>query len=195
VRSAPSGGRQDVGRRSASSRRYGCEVPIATLISRAAARYLGVGAQTVVRELARVAAREARAGAGARGGAAAGVPAAVPVPGRVARGVFALWVAGLALFVLVVLNIDLFLPDGVATSSFRLVVGLVLLIEAVALLPRQSPFRLLLVARLTAGSLRHPSRLRRTAWKHLIGTGLTLIGFAWVAAGMLNVLRGAIALV
>lgn len=169
-------------------------MPIGSLISRVAARYLGLGAQTVAREFARVAAREARAGVGPRGCSPAGVPVAVPAPGWVAHVAFALWVAGLGLFVLVVLNVDLFLPGDPATSAFRVVVGLVLLIEGVALLPRRSPFRVVLVGRLTAGSLRHPSRLRRTARRHLIGTGLTLIGFAWVAAGMLNVLRGAISL-
>jgi hypothetical protein len=46
--------------------------------------------------------------------------------------VFAFWLAGLALFALVVVNVDLFLPRGVS-SPFRLVVGLVLLIERAGL--------------------------------------------------------------
>jgi len=107
--------------------------------------------------------------------------------------VYVVWLAGLAGSALVVLNVDLFLPRGVS-NVFRLVVGSVLLIEGAGLLVRRSPFRTLLVARLTAGSGQHPSRLRRAAWKNMIGAGLTLLGFAWIAAGMLDLLRGAIAL-
>jgi hypothetical protein len=121
------------------------------------------------------------------------VPVPAPVPGRVARGVFGLWLAGLACFGLVVFNVDLFLPSRVA-DTFRLVVGVVLLIEGVGLLVRRSPLRTAVAARLTAGSLRHPSRMRRAAWKHGVGVGLTLLGFVWVGAGMLDLLRGAIAL-
>ena len=159
---------------------------VATLISRAARHYFGVGAQAVAREVARGAAGKARAGA-----AGSVVAAVVPVPvrGRAARSVFVFWLTGLALFALVVVNVDLFLPRGVS-SPFRLVVGSVLLVEGAGLLVRRLPFRALLIARLTAGSLRHPSRLRRTALKHLIGAGLTLLGFLWVAAGLLDLLRG-----
>ena len=107
---------------------------------------------------------------------------------------FGVWLGGLALFALVVLNVDLFLPRGVS-SAFRLVVGSVLLIEGVGLLLRRLPFRTVLIARLTAASSQHPSRIRRTAWKHLIGAGLTLLGFVWFAAGVLDLLRGALALV
>lgn len=157
---------------------------VATLISRAARHYLGVGAQTVAREVAREAAGKARAGVEGRA-----VRVTVPVRGRLARAVFAFWLAGLALFALVVVNVDLVLPGGVS-SPFRLVVGLVLLIEGAGLLVRRLPFRTVLIARLTAGSLRHPSPLRRAALKHLIGAGLTLLGFVWVAAGLLDLLRG-----
>jgi hypothetical protein len=113
------------------------------------------------------------------------------VPGRVARGLFGLWLAGVTLFALVVLNIDLFLPGG-AVSPFRVVVGTVLLIEGVGLLVRRSPLRSVVVARLTARSLRHPGRMRRAAWKHGVSAGLTLVGFVWIGAGMLDLLRGAI---
>ena len=122
------------------------------------------------------------------------VPVTVPVRGRLARAVFAFWLAGLALFALVVVNVDLVLPGGVS-SPFRLVVGLVLLIEGAGLLVRRLPFRTVLIARLTAGSLRHPSPLRRAALKHLIGAGLTLLGFVWVAAGLLPAARRERALV
>jgi len=159
------------------------------LISRVAVRYLGVGAPIVARELARIAARDARLGAS--GGS---VPSVVSVRGRrFARGVFAVWLAGLALFALVVLNVDLFLP-GAISNAFRLAVGLVLLVEGGFLLLRRLPFRAALVARLTAGSRQHPSRIRRAAWKHAVGVGLTLLGLVWVAAGLLDLLRGAIAL-
>jgi hypothetical protein len=108
------------------------------------------------------------------------------------RGVFVLWLAGLVLLALVVLNVDLLLPRG-ASNVFRVVVGSVLLIEGAGLLVRRSPFRTMVVARLTAGSREHPSRVRRGARKHMIGAGLTLLGFAWIAAGMLDLLRGVIA--
>jgi hypothetical protein len=101
--------------------------------------------------------------------------------------------AGLALFGLVVLNLDLFLPQGIS-NVFRLVVGAVLLTEGAGLLVRRWPFRPLLLARLTARSRQHPSRIRRTAGKHLVGSGLTLLGLAWLAAGLLDLLRGTIAL-
>jgi hypothetical protein len=161
----------------------------ATLISRAASRYLGVSGQTVARELARAAARELR------GGTRDSAPSApsAPAPSRLARGAYVLWLAGLALFALVVVNVDLFLPGGVSTV-FRLLVGSVLLLEGAGLLMRRSPFRTVLVARLTTGAGRHPRRMRRTAWKHIVAGGLTLLGFAWIAAGMLDLLRGAIAL-
>lgn len=164
---------------------------IATLVSRAAARYLGVGPQTVVRQLARALAPEDRSGTSAAGESVANLP--VPVPSRVARGIFDLWLAGLAAFALVVFNVDLFLPGG-AADPFRVVVGLVLLTEGLLLLVRRWPFRTVVVARLTAASSRHPSRIRRAAWKRLTGAGLTLLGFVWIAAGMLDLLRGAIAL-
>lgn len=162
---------------------------VATLISRAAARYLGVGGQTVARELARAAAREFRGGVGESARSASSVPA----HGRLARGVFVVWLAGLALFALVVVNIDLFLPREMS-NVFRLVVGMVLLIEGAGLLVRRWPFRTVLVARLTAGSLQDRSRIRRAAWKHVVSAGLTLLGFAWIAAGVFDLLRGAIAL-
>jgi hypothetical protein len=162
---------------------------VATLISRAVARYLGVSAQTVAREIARAAAREFRGGVGE---SARSVPS-VPAHGRLARGVFVVWLAGLALFALVVVNVDLFLPREVS-NVFRLMVGLVLLIEGAGLLVQRWPFRTVLVARLTAGSLQDRSRIRRAAWKHVVGAGLTLLGVVWIAAGVFDLLRGAIAL-
>ena len=165
--------------------------PVATLISRVAARYLGVGAGAAARELARVAARHARTAAAARTPPAPLPPA--PPPGLVARGVFGLWLLGLALFALVVFNVDLFLPGGVA-DRLRLAIGVVLLSEGVGLLLRRSPLRAIVLARLTAGSSRHPSKMRRAAWKHGVGAGLTILGLVWVGAGVLDLLRGAIAL-
>jgi hypothetical protein len=162
---------------------------LATLISRAAARYLGVNAQTVARELARAATREHRASPDESTRA---VPS-LTADGRAARCVFVVWLAGLALFGLVVVNVDLFLPQQ-TSNVFRLVVGAVLLTEGAGLLVRRWPFRPVLLARLTARSRQHPSRIRRTARKHLVGSGLTLLGFAWLAAGLLDLLRGVIAL-
>jgi hypothetical protein len=162
---------------------------VAILISRAAARYLGVSAQTVARELARAAAREFRGGVGE---SARSVPS-VSAHGRLAHSVFVVWLAGLALFALVVVNVDLPLP-GEVSNVFRLTVGSVLLIEGAGLLVRRWPFRTVLVARLTAGSLQDRGRIRRAVWKHLVGAGLTLLGFAWIATGVFELLRGAIAL-
>jgi hypothetical protein len=161
---------------------------VATLISRAAARYLGVGGQTVTRGLARAALRELRDSA--RNGA----PSAASVPvSRIARAAYVAWLAALALFVLVVLNLDLLLP-GEAAIVFRLLVGPVLLVQGAGLLLRRSVFRAVLIARLTAVSARHPSRLRRTARKHIVTAGLTLLGLVWIAAGTLDLLRGVVAL-
>ena len=89
------------------------------------------------------------------------------------------------------MNVDLFLPDT-ATSVFRLVVGTVLLTEGAGLLVKRSSFRTAVTAVLTTRFGVHTSRLRRAAWKHTIGTGLTVLGLAWVGAGLLDVLRGAI---
>ncbi len=167
--------------------RYGGAVPsVATLISRAAARYLGVSVQTVARELARAAARDSRGGVGE---SARPVPS-VPPHGRLARSMFVAWLAGLALFAMVLVNIDLIFPREVS-NLFRLTAGSVLLIEGAGLLVRRLPFRTVLVARLTADSLHDRSRLRRAAWRHLVGAGLTLLGFAWITAGVFDLLRGA----
>lgn len=107
---------------------------------------------------------------------------------------FVVWLCGLALFALVVLNVDLIVPRR-ESIVFRLVVGSVLLIEGVGLLVRRWPFRTVLIARLTAGSSRHRSRIRRAVSKRLlVGAGLTLLGFLWFAAGVFELLRGALAL-
>jgi hypothetical protein len=165
--------------------RYGCGVPsVATLISRAAARYLGFGGPTVARELARTALREL-------GGAAKSTDVVAPGdhPSRLARAAYVAWLAALALFALVVLNVDLLAPRGAATV-FRLFVGSVLLVEGTGLLLRRFAFRTVVIERLTAVSARHPSRLRRTAWKHVVAAGLTGLGLVWVAAGTFDILRG-----
>jgi hypothetical protein len=161
---------------------------VASLISRAAARYLGVSGQTVVRELARTAMREL-------GGVARSpdVPVQESPVSRFARGAYVAWLVALALFALVVLNVDLFAPRR-AASVFRVFVGSVLLVEGAGLLLRRFAFRTVLIERLTAASARQPSRLRRTAWKHLVAVGLTLLGLVWVAAGTLDLLRGLVAL-
>ena len=158
---------------------------VTTLISRAAARYFGIGPPTFARGLARVAARELGDGPG---------HTAQPVPRpatRLARGLYLLWLSGIGLFVLVVMNVDLLLPDS-TTSVFRLGVGAMLLTEGAGLLVKGSRFRIAVSAALTARFGLHTSRMRRTAWKHTIGTGLTVLGLAWVGAGVLDMLRGAI---
>ena len=163
---------------------------VATLISRAAARYLSVGGQTVARELARAAAREFRGGAEESARAVSSVPA----HGRFARGVFVVWLAGLALFALVVVNVDLFLPPGRAVAVFQLAVGAILLVEGLGLVVERFPFRRLLGARLAARSHRGGGRLQRAGWPRLVGAALTVLGIVWIGAGVLEVLRGALAL-
>jgi hypothetical protein len=159
---------------------------VATLISRAAARYLGLNGQTVARGLARAALHELHGGAGDGGSSVAAVPAS-----RLSQAVYVAWLAALGLFALVVINVDLLVPRDAATV-FRLLVGSVLLVEGTALLPRRFAFRTVLIARLTAAS--HASRLRRTAQKHTVAAGLTLLGLFWFAAGTLELLRGLVTL-
>ena len=89
------------------------------------------------------------------------------------------------------MNVDLFLPDTASACSAS-VAGVVLLTQGAGLLVKRSPFRTVVSARLTARFGLHPSRMRRTAWRHAIGTGLTLLGLAWVGAGTLDLLRGAV---
>ena len=100
-------------------------------------------------------------------------------------------VVGVALLLVVVVNVDLALPAG-AARWFRLAAGSILLTESIGLVVRTSPFRRALLQRFTAGSATHPSRLRRGAHRHAAGTALTVLGLAFLAAGVADVLRGAI---
>jgi len=160
---------------------------VGTLISRVAARYLDARSQTM-RGLARSALSQLRTPATAGTPRASISPASLP-----ARATYAVWIAALPLFALTIFNLDLFLPRGAATV-FRLLAGTVLLIEGVGLLPRRSPFRTTLIARLGASPANQATRIRQTARKHLVGAGLTLLGLVWFAAGSLDLLRGLLAL-
>ncbi len=104
------------------------------------------------------------------------------------------WLCGLAAFALVVLNVHLFLPAGKGVSVFQLVVGAILVVEGLGLVIKRFPFRRLLLMRLAARSHRSGSRLRRAGWPRLVGAALTVLGIVWIGAGVLNVLRGASAL-
>ncbi len=58
------------------------------------------------------------------------------------------------------------------------------------------------VCRIADASLSRPkqqlhrggARLRRAGWPRLVGAALTVLGIVWVGAGLLDVLRGALAL-
>src|SRR6185295_7656613 len=111
--------------------RYGCAMPsLATLITRAAARYLGVDSRTIARGVAGAARR------GLETPRDDGLSSRVARAGPFARAVFAAWCLGMVLLVLVVLNVDLLLPDG-ATQVYRLVVGSSFVIEGLCLLGRR----------------------------------------------------------
>ncbi len=95
---------------------------------------------------------------------------------------------------LVVLNVDLFLPAGGAVAVFRLAAGAILLVEGIGLVVDRFPFRRLLVARLAARSQRSGNRIRRSGWPRLVGAALNVLGIVWIAAGVFDVVRGALAL-
>lgn len=98
-------------------------------------------------------------------------------------------------FALVVLNVDLFLPAGRAVAVSQFSVGAILLVEGLGLLVvERFPFRRLLGARLAARSQRGGGRLRRAGSPRLVGAALTVLGIVWVGTGVLDVLRGALAL-
>jgi uncharacterized integral membrane protein len=154
---------------------------VAALIVRAAARYVGVDRKRLVRHVARAASQARPA------------PARQPVatePDRplLVAVVFRVWLATVVLLVLVVLNVDLLFPRGVA-GVFRLVVGLVLLLAAIGLFMRRLPFRAILTRRLTSRS-GHGLGVGRTAHRHLVGAGLSLLACAFFVAGVLDALRG-----
>jgi hypothetical protein len=166
--------------------------PVATLISRLAARYLGTGRREIARTALQAAARSLTAPAGRD----SGDPVARPAPPRGARPAFGAWLAGLVLFVVVIVNADLVLSHD-AAAAFRLAAGCVLGVEGAALLPRRSPFRAAVVGRLSArwiAGVHGRVSLTRRSLVFLTGAGVSLLGVAWVAAGTLELLRGAIAL-
>jgi hypothetical protein len=107
--------------------------------------------------------------------------------------VYVAWLCGLAAFALVVLNVHLFLPAGRGVALFQLAVGSILLVEGLGLLLERLPFRRLLRSRLAEQSQRS-GRLRRAGWARFVGAALTVLGIVWIGAGVLNVLRGALAL-
>lgn len=114
---------------------------------------------------------------------------ATPHP-AVVKAVYLVWFCGVIAFLLVIFNVHLFLPDGRPVAVFQLTVGAILLLEGLALAFEWLPFRQLAQAR--RGAQPAPGRLRLRA--RLAGTVLTLLGVGWVAAGVLNVTRGAVGL-
>jgi hypothetical protein len=114
-----------------------------------------------------------------------------PPPSALATAAYAVFLCGSAAFVLVVLNLHLFLPDGTPVAVFQLAVGGILLLVGLALAFDRLALRPLLRAR-RAWRLHQAGQ--RARWSRLTGAMLTLLGIAWVAAGVLNVVRGVDAL-
>lgn len=171
---------------------YGCAVPlIANWIARAAGRSLGLSGRAILLGLGREAQRQYRARPRPPLDA---VPAASIPRDAFVRAVYVAWLCGLAAFALVVLNVHLFLPAGKGVSVFQLAVGAILVVEGLGLVVKRFPFRRLLLTRLAARSHRSGSRLRRAGWPRLVGAALTVLGIVWIGAGVLNLLRGASAL-
>ena len=164
---------------------------VANLIARAAGRSLGLGGRAILLGLGREAQRRGRSRSREPLDPA---PAALIPLGALVRVVYVTWLCGLAVFALVVLNVDLFLPAGRAVAVFRLAVGAILLVEGLGLVVERFPFRRLLVARLAARAHRGGGRIRRAGWPRLVGAALNVLGIVWVGAGVLDVLRGARAL-
>ena len=153
--------------------------PATRLLAHAARRYVGGAGRTIVSELAGEAAQRYRTRTGA------GSPPPPAPSGPLAAGIYRAWLAGLVAFALVILNVDLFLPAGRFVDVFRLTVGGILLLEGIALLVVRLGVRDVLVARYVARSPRRTAWRRRVA--HLV---LTLLGLAWLGAGVLQLLRG-----
>lgn len=160
---------------------------VARLIARRLGRSLGIEQCSILHRLA----KETQRGHQARPVTPAPAPPA-PHPG-LANAAFVAWLGGLVAFALVIFNVHLFLPDGRPVAVFQLTVGAILLLEGLALAFERLPFRRLLRARSAARLQQAGRRLR---WRErLAGTVLTLLGVVWVAAGVLNVIRGVVGLV
>jgi hypothetical protein len=164
---------------------------VANLIARAAGRSLGLGGRAILLGLGREAQQRYRSRSRAPLDPA---PAASIPRGALVRAVYVAWFCGLAAFALVVLNVDLFLPAGRAVAVFQLAVGAILLVGGLGLVVERFQFRRLLGARLVARSHRGGGRLRRAGWPRLVGAALAVLGIVWAGAGLLDVLRGALAL-
>jgi hypothetical protein len=99
-------------------------------------------------------------------------------------------------FALVVPNVDLFLPAGRAVAVSQFLVGAILLVKGLGLLVvERFPFRRLLGA--TGGTIAAGWRPTPAGPARLVSSGrrLTVLGIVWVGTGVLDVLRGALALV
>lgn len=107
-----------------------------------------------------------------------------PADGAAVRAVYGAWLVGLAAFALVILNVDLLLPAGASVRVVRLVLGCTLLGLGVALVADRLPVRRLLAERLT--------RRARGGRRRLVGAALTVLAIAWVATGVLELLRGSL---
>jgi hypothetical protein len=164
---------------------------VADLIARAVGRSFGLGGRAILLGLGREARRQYRSRPGALLDSA---PAASIPRDALVRAVYVTWFCGLAAFALAVLNVHLFLPGGGAVAVFQLAVGAILLVEGLGLVVERFPFRRLLVARLAARSHRSGGRLRRAGWPRLVGAALTVLGIVWVGAGVVYLIRGALAL-
>jgi hypothetical protein len=162
-------------------------VLVTRFIAGRVARSFGLDERSILVRIAKEAQRQHQARA------LAVTPAAPPPPTVAINAVYAAWFCGIVAFLLVILNVHLFLPEGKPAAVFKLTVGAILLVEGLALVFERLQFRRLLhagrVARLHRAGIRS-----RPRWPRLVGAVLTLLGVVWVAFGVLNVLRGVLEL-
>lgn len=161
------------------------------LVADSVARAVALGGRAILLKLGREAHRRYRG----RGPLSHDPAPAVPIPRRaVVRAVYAAWACGLVAFALAILNVHLFLPAGRVEAIFQLAVGAILLVEGLGLVAERFLFRRLLGAPPAARSRRGGGRLWRAGRHRLVGAALTALGIVWVGMGVLNVVRGAVAL-
>jgi hypothetical protein len=161
--------------------RYGLGVPVGNWIARAARRYLAGAGRAVARDLVLEARRRQ-----------ASTPPPVPEPVRWPRraaAVYAVWWAGIAALVLVILNVDLLLPHHGLRAGVRIALGAVLLPAGLVLAFDRDRVRPLLLSRFP-DHLRVRRGVRGAAVRLLVGTGLRLLGIIWIGAGAFDLLRG-----
>ena len=152
---------------------------LAQLITRTAARHLGLDRTALARSALRFAARGLQQ--------PPVTEPALPPAGALSSIVLYLWALAGALFLTVVVNADLLLP-GQAPDVFRVAAGSLLVLVACGSLARRVGARDLLVGRLAGGAARRARRgLARAA--------VTVLGLAFLGLGVFDLVRGVAGLV